>query len=401
MSHGNGDKGMDFSWTAEEEAFRQEIRTFLQDELPEGWGITQFWDPDDDDQFAFAHAFTKKLGQRNWLAVSWPKEYGGLAWPFWQQFIFNEELANFDAPIVGRNATRYLGPTIFRYGTDEQKQQHIPGILSGETIWCQGYSEPNAGSDLASLQTRAVQDGDDFVINGQKIWTSMAQHSDWIFMLARTDPDAPKHRGISYFLVDMKTPGITVRPLIDMSDGHHFNEVFFENVRVPRSGLLGELNRGWYQATTTLSFERSGIEGPASADRYVRLLTQYAKETKRDGQPLSENPIIRQRLGQLATEVEVARSLAWRIASVQTKGDVPGPEAPALKVFGSELFQRIAQEGMRLLSLYGQLGPESKWAPLAGAIERLYLVTVSRTIAAGTSEIQRNIIAERGLGLPR
>ena len=392
---------MDFAWSAEEETFRGEIREFLQAELPEGWGITQFWDPDDDAQFAFAHEFTKKLGRKNLLAVSWPQEYGGLDWPFWKQFIFNEELANFDAPVVGRNATRFLGPTIMRYGTEEQKKQHLPGILNGETVWCQGYSEPNAGSDLGSLQTRAVQDGDEFVINGQKIWTSMAHHSQWIFMLARTDPDAPKHRGISYFLVEMKTPGITVKPLIDMSNGHHFNEVYFENVRVPRSGLLGELNRGWYMATTTLSYERSGIEGPAAAARYVRLLTQYAKETQRHGKPMAEDPLLRQRLGQLATEVEVARALAWRIASIQTKGDIPGPEAPALKVFGSELFQRIAQTGMQMLGLYGQLESDSKWAPLAGAIERLYLVSVSRTIAAGTSEIQRNIIAERGLGLPR
>lgn len=392
---------MDFTWSAEEEAFREDIRAFLQTELPQGWGLTQFWDPDDDAQFAFAHEFTKKLGQRNWLAVSWPREYGGLEWPFWRQFIFNEELANFDAPVVGRNATRFLGPTIMCYGTEAQKQQHLPGILSGETVWCQGYSEPNAGSDLGSLQTRAVQDGDEFIINGQKIWTSMAQHSDWIFMLVRTDPNAPKHRGISYFLVDMHTPGITVKPLIDMSNGHHFNEVYFENVRVPRAGLLGELHRGWYMATTTLSYERSGIEGPAAAGRYVRRLTQYARETQRNGKPLAEDPLIRQRLSQLATEVEVARALAWRIASVQTRGDIPGPEAPALKVFASELFQRIAQTGMQMLGLYSQLESESKWAPLAGAIERLYLVSVSRTIAAGTSEIQRNIIAERGLGLPR
>ena len=392
---------MNFSWSTEEDAFRQEIRDFLHTELPEGWGVTQFWDPDDDAQFAFAHEFTQKLGARNWLAVSWPKEYGGLEWPFWQQFIFNEELANYSAPVVGRNATQFLGPTLFRYGTEEQIEQHVPGILNGKTIWAQGYSEPNAGSDLASLQTRAVQDGDEFVINGQKIWTSMAHHSDWIFMLARTDPEAPKHRGISYFLADMKTPGITIKPLIDMSGGHHFNEVYFDNVRVPRSGLLGELDRGWYQATTTLSFERSGIGRPAMASRYVQLLTQFAKETKRNGKPLSEDPVIRQRLAQLATEAEVSRSLAWRIASVQTKGEVPGAEAPALKVFASELMQRVAQSGMQLLQLYGQLLPGSKWAPLAGAINRLYITSVSNTIAAGTSEIQRNIIAERGLGLPR
>ena len=179
---------MDFAWSAEEETFREEIRQFLQAELPEGWGITQFWDPDDDSQFASAHEFTKKLGRKNWLAVSWPQEYGGLDWPFWKQFIFNEELANFDAPVVGRNATRFLGPTIMRYGTEEQKKQHLPGILNGETVWCQGYSEPNAGPDLGSLQTRAVQDGDEFVINGQKIWTSMAHHSQWIFMLDQTIP---------------------------------------------------------------------------------------------------------------------------------------------------------------------------------------------------------------------
>ena len=252
--------------------------------------MTQFWDPDDDAQFAFAHAFTKKLGRKNWLAVSWPHEYGGLDWPFWKQFIFNEELAHFDAPVVGRNATRFLGPTVMRYGTEEQKKQHLPGILSGETVWCQGYSEPNAGSDLGSLQTRAVQDGDEFVINGQKIWTSMAHHSQWIFMLARTDPEAPKHRGISYFLVHMHTPGITVKPLIDMSNGHHFNEVYFENVRVPRSGLLGELNRGWYMATTTLSYERSGIEGPAAAARYVRLLTQVCSGDAAPWQALGGRP---------------------------------------------------------------------------------------------------------------
>ena len=186
---------MDFAWSAEEETFRGEIPAFLQAELPEGWGVTQFWDPDDDAQFAFAHAFTQKLGKQNWLAVSWPHEYGGLDWPFWKQFIFNEELAHFDAPVVGRNATRFRAEG--QAGMHEaQQQQHLPGILSGETVWCQGYSEPNAGSDLGSLQTRAVQDGDEFVINGQKIWTSMAHHSQWIFDAGphgSRGPEAPGH----------------------------------------------------------------------------------------------------------------------------------------------------------------------------------------------------------------
>ncbi len=392
---------MDFQFTAEDNAFRQEVRDFLQAELPPEWGKTQFYDPDDDEQFAFAHEFTKKLARKGWLAVNWPKEYGGQDWSFWRQVIFNEEMAYADAPIVGRNAIRYLGPTIIIYGTDEQKRQHLPGIVSAEVIWCQGYSEPNAGSDLASLQTRAVEDGDEFVINGQKIWTSGAQHADWIFLLARTNPDVPKHKGISYFLVDMKTPGITVQPLIDMSGGHHFNQVFFEDVRVPRSALLGEKDRGWYMATTTLSFERSGIEGPAAARRWLESLIEYAKETKSRGEPLSKNPVFRHKLAQLATEIEVARCLAYRIASIQDKNLVPGPEAPALKLFTSELSQRMAQVGMEMLGLFGQLKPKSKWAPLLGRVENFYLTSVGRTIAAGTSEIQRNIIAERGLGLPR
>jgi alkylation response protein AidB-like acyl-CoA dehydrogenase len=287
------------------------------------------------------------------------------------------------------------------YGTEEQKKMHLPGIASGEIMWCQGYSEPNSGSDLASLQTSAVEDGDDFVINGQKIWTSGAQHSQWIFMLARTDPAVPKHKGISYFLVDMNTPGITVQPLIDMSGGHHFNQVFFDQVRVPRSGLLGEKNRGWYMATTTLSFERAGVENPMRAKRILESLVEYAKQTTRNGKPLSKDPLIRQKIAQMAVEIDVARAIAYRVATAINNKQVPGPESPGLKVFASELFQRLSQIGLELLGLYGQLKPGSKWAPLKGQIENLYLTSISRTIAAGTSEIQRNIIAERGLGLPR
>lgn len=392
---------MEWKWSEEEADFRQEVRDYLKAELPSGWGRTVFYDQDDDEQFRFAHEFTKKLAKKGWLVVSWPKDLGGQDWPFWKQVIFYEELAYTGAPAVGGNAARFLGPTIMLYGTDEQKQMHLPGIASGEVIWCQGYSEPNSGSDLASLQTSAIEDGDDFIINGQKIWTSGAQHSQWIFLLARTDPTVPKHKGISYFLTDMKTPGITVQPLIDMSGGHHFNQVFFDNVRVPRFGLLGEKNRGWYMATTTLSFERAGVEGPMHAKRMLENVIDYAKQTKRHGKSLSKDPVIRQKLAQMAVEIDVARAIAYRVATAINNKQVPGPESPALKVFRSELSQRLAQVGMELLGLYGQLKPGSKWAPLQGQIENLYLTSISSTIAAGTSEIQRNIIAERGLGLPR
>jgi alkylation response protein AidB-like acyl-CoA dehydrogenase len=246
-----GEVAMDFSWSREEEDFRQEIRDFLKQEMPAGWNDTLVLDKESDDYIQLAKNFTHKVGAKGWLAAHWPMEYGGLGWSFWQYFIMNEEMASIDAPLIGLNGPKFLGPTIIHYGTEEQKRQHLPGIARGEVLWVQGYSEPNSGSDLGSLQTRAVEDGDDWVINGQ------------CFMLARTDPEAPKHRGISYFLVDMQTPGITVKPLINMAGSKGFNELFFENVRVPKSALLGEKNRGWYMATTTLSYERTAIEAPA------------------------------------------------------------------------------------------------------------------------------------------
>jgi alkylation response protein AidB-like acyl-CoA dehydrogenase len=392
---------MDFSWSAEEEAFREEIRDFLKVELPAGWNDTLVLDKEDEDYINIAKAFTRKLGAKGWFTAHWPEEYGGLNWPFWQHFIMNEEMAIADAPIIGGNGPKFLGPTIIHYGTDEQKERFLPGIAKGEELWVQGYSEPNSGSDLASLQTRAEEDGDDWVINGQKIWSSYGHYADWCFMLARTDPDAPKHRGISYFLLDMKTPGITVRPLINIAGTKGFNEIFFENVRVPKDALLGEKNRGWYMATTTLSYERTAIEAPARAQRILNDLVRYAKLTKRNGRSLSEEPSVRQRLAQLAIEIDVSRCLSYRVATSQAREDIPGPEAPANKVFTSEMVQRIAQVGMQMMGLYGQLEFNTKWAPLKGKIERLYLTSVSGTIAGGTSEIQRNIIAERGLGLPR
>lgn len=392
---------MDFSWSREEEEFRQEIRDFLKAELPPGWNDTLVLDHEDDEYIRLAKEFTGKLGAKGWFTAHWPTEYGGLDWPFWQHFIMNEEMSIADAPIIGGNGPKFLGPTIIHYGTDEQKAKFLPGIAKGETLWVQGYSEPNSGSDLASLQTRAVEDGDEWVINGQKIWSSYGHYSDWCFMLARTDPDAPKHRGISYFLIEMKTPGVTVRPLINIAGTKGFNEIFFENVRVPKGALLGEKNRGWYMATTTLSYERTAIEAPARAQRILNDLVRYAKLTKKNGQTLAEDPNVRQRLAQMAIEIDVARCLSYRVATTQSREEIPGPEAPANKVFCSELIQRLAQVGMQMLGLYGQLEFNTKWAPLKGKIERLYLTSVSGTIAGGTSEIQRNIIAERGLGLPR
>jgi len=390
---------MDFRFTSEQQAFRQEVRGFLKQELPSDWVGAD--NAIDEDAFEFGRAFLKRLAPKRWIAPAWPEEYGGLGLGPWEQVVFNEEMAYHRAPVINTAAVGYLGPTIMMYGDDEQKRRHLDGITSGEVIWCQGYSEPASGSDLASLQMRAVQDGDDFVINGQKIWTSQAHYADWIFVLARTDPDAPKHRGISYFLVDMKSPGITVRPLISMSNQHGFNEVFFDNVRVPRSGLLGELNRGWYMATTTLDFERSSVATSAGMRRTLEELTAYVKETRHNGKLLFDEPPVRHRVADLWVELNIVRLLSYRVVTLQQRGIVPNHEASIIKVFNSEYNQRLARAGINILGLHGQLRPDSTYARLRGRFERSYQSSAGSTIAAGTSEIQRNIIAQRGLGLAR
>lgn len=390
---------MQFRISPEDEAFREEVREFLKQELPPDW--VGSGEGDDDEEWEFTLRMRKKLAEKGWLTMAWPPEYGGQGASLMRQVVFAEEMAYHRAP--GRDAfgIRMLAPTLMIHGTEEQKREHLPRIARGEVQWCQGYSEPESGSDLASLQTRAVEDGDDFVINGTKIWTSMAHRADWMFMLVRTDPDAPKHRGISFLLVDMKTPGIEVRPIVNMANLHNFNMVTFDNVRVPKRNLVGEKNRGWYVGATLLDFERSGVEYSAGARRTLEELVQFAKEATRNGRPLAEDPLVRRRLADMAIEVEVSRLISYYIAYMQSQGLVPNKEASMGKLFGTELQQRVAQTGMSLLGLYGQLEPDSKYAPLQGRIERAYLTSISATIAAGTSEIQRNIIATRGLGLPR
>ncbi len=390
---------MEFRFTPQQDAFRQKVRAFLKEALPPDWVGSD--SAIDEESFTYGRQFLRKLAPKRWIAPAWPQEYGGAGLSLWEQVVYNEEMAYHRAPLINLPAVGYLGPTIMIYGSDEQKAQHLGRITSGEVIWCQGYSEPGSGSDLASLQTRAVQDGDDFIINGQKIWTSQAHYADWMFLLARTDPDAPKHKGISYFLLDMKSPGITVRPLINLAGTSGFNEVFFDNVRVPRSGLLGELNRGWYMATTTLDFERSNVSTSAGLQRSLEELTAFCVETKSNGARLIDRPTVRHRLADLWIEINVTRLMSYRVVTMQERGIVPNHEASIVKVFNSECNQRLARAGVQMLGLYGQLEPDSPHARMRGRFERSYLTSAGSTIAAGTSEIQRNIIASRGLGLPR
>ncbi len=384
---------MDFRFSAADEAFRGEVQAFLRSELPDER-------PAGEEAWRFQRGFIRKLAKHGWLTQAWPKEWGGAGAGFIRQLVFNEEVALAEAPAIDLGADR-VGPTILLHGTEDQKRRFLPAIVRGDAVWCKGFSEPGAGSDLASLQTRAVEDGDTFVVNGSKIWTSMAHLAEWMILLARTDADAPKHRDISFFLLDMKSPGITVAPLVDMAGRHTFNQVFFDNVRVPRDCLVGEQNRGWYVATTTLDFERSGIQRVISGRRTLGQLIAYAREQVRAATTSRGYRGLRYRLADLVIEYNVGRYLAYRVSWLQEAGRVPNYEASVSKMYGSELTQRLARTGMELLSLAGQLAPGSPFAPMQGRIESLYLSAAALTIAAGTSEINRGIIATRGLGLPR
>ncbi len=395
---------MEFRFTPAEESFRATVRGFLKKEMPKEWAehhATEEWGTKEG--HALARTFTKKLAKRGWLGMAWPKEYGGGGASHMEQLIYNEEMsyhgASVDMPIL--TGIQWVGPSLMLYGTEEQKKTYIPKILSADIGFCTFYSEPGAGSDLAALQTRAVADGDDFVVNGQKIWTGGAHLADFGWLAARTDPAAPKHKGISMFIVDMKTPGLEVRPLGWMDGSYTHNEDFFTDVRIPKTGLVGELNRGWYLLATALDFERSGVGGFAGARHTLERFVEFARSHKLGGRRLADSATLRAKLAELKVEIEAGRFLAYRIAWMQSKGLVPNKEASMSKVFGSELGQRISRVGMEMLGLHGQLVKGSKWAPLDGAVEQGYLSSVSATIAAGTSEIQRNIIAQRGLGLPR
>jgi alkylation response protein AidB-like acyl-CoA dehydrogenase len=391
---------MEFRFSADDERFRQEVRGFIRRTLPADWEGGD-WESDQQ-QPEVSQSFARGLAERRWHVMAWPAEYGGLGAGYMQQLVYNEEMSYAQAPSGGTWAgVQLVGPTVMLYGTEEQKRRVLPSIAAAEVTWCQGFSEPNAGSDLASLQTRAVREGDEFVVNGQKIWTSSAQHADWCILLARTDPEAPKHKGISYFLVDMKSPGVTVRPLTDLSGGQPFNEMFFENVRVPAENLLGELNRGWYMAATTLDFERSGIGTIASCRReWERAATAYQESRPAKNGRATRDPV-RSELVERRIEIEAGRALAYRVVAMQARGMVPNHEASASKLFGSELNQRLANTQVRLLGLYGALMPDSHRERMKGRAAHRYLFSVQDTIAAGTSEIQRNIIATRGLVLPR
>ena len=391
---------MDFRFSEQQEKFREEVRDFLRKELtPEFLGELQARPPEEQE---YSQEFSRRLAQKGWLGIGWPKEYGGQGRSYMEQLVCAEEIIYHRAPILYHFwAVDLAGPVLIRVGSEELKKAYVPRILAAEINFCIGFTEPSAGSDLTSLQARARADGDYYVINGQKMFISLAHKADYCLLAARTNPDAPKHRGISLFVIDMKAPGVTVRPTPTMGD-MLVSDVFLDDVRVPKNNLVGEENRGWYNLAICLDHERIFVGAfVARRRRIFEELMEYAQKTRHNGQPLSKDPRVRHSLAQLAIDLGVARLLSYRTAWLLDKGAVPYQEASMTKVFTSELDQRLTNIGIHIMGLYGQLKQASKWVLLQGHVEQAYRVTILESIGGGTNEIQRTIIALMGLGLPR
>jgi alkylation response protein AidB-like acyl-CoA dehydrogenase len=403
---------MDFSYTPEQEKFREKIRGILEKASAENLGrggdaigasTASLLDVRDDAAWNNLKKYHRALYDAGIVALHWPKEWGGGGADLVQQSIYQDEALRLGLPLYGANqlAIDRIGPTIMLMGTEAQKKRFLHPMLTGDEIWCQGYSEPNAGSDLAGLQTRAILEGDSFIVNGQKVWTSLAQRAQWQVLLVRTDPGAPKHKGISYLLVDMRVPGITVRPLVQMTGESGFNEVFYDNVRVPKENLVGELNQGWQVSIATLMFERVSGGTRHPIERTIGEVLELAKKVDFDGMPAHKHPYVRQKLAQFASESRCLRLSRYRSLSAALKGKVPGAESSFGKLFATELNLRVAMFADEMLGAAGIVENGSIGAVEGGRWMHRTLAARGLTIAAGSSEIQHNIIGERVLKLPK
>ncbi|HKZ07032.1 MAG TPA: acyl-CoA dehydrogenase [Methylomirabilota bacterium] len=397
---------MDFTLTPEQEAFRDEVRSWLSKNLPKDWSskVQAASDVPREEAYDFLRKWQRRMYEAGLVGLTWPKESGGRGLTFMEEMILQEEMALAKAPpVLNILAVGMAGPTINAYGTEEQKRRYPPKMLSCEEIWCQGYSEPNSGSDLAALQTRAVKDGEYYVINGQKVWTSLAHIADWMMLLARTDPDAPKHKGITYFLLDMHAPGVTVKPLKQITGDAEFNEVYFDNVRVHESQILGGLNNGWAVGLTTLMYERLALGFGLQVRLRIALdgLVDLARRSSKNGAPATKDPVMRQKLAQMWIDTEVFKYTGARAITKLLKGELPGPEASTGKMMWVEGHQRLQELAMELEGPYAQLTKGSRWAVENGLWQYGFLRSRANSIEGGTTEIQKNIIGERVLGLPK
>ncbi len=391
---------MDFDFSPKEEAFRKEVRAWLEANLPDDLRGTAFAaSRAGRDEVRKLRAWQKTMYEAGYVGIDWPTAFGGRGATLTEQIILFQEMARAESPqLVNRGGVSMLGPTLMKFGTPAQQTRFLPRILTAEDLWCQGFSEPNAGSDLANLQTRAVRDGDDFVVNGQKVWTSMAHVADWCFLLVRTDPTAAKHKGISFLLVDMKTPGISIRPLRQITGEAEFNEVFFDNVRVPADNLVHKLNEGWAVAITTLAYERDLL----TFIRHISLRNALHRLVKLAGtRGKGGDPILRQKIAALWIGEQALQMNAYRSLTKILRGGAPGPEGSTSKLFWSQLDQELALTATELIGPYSQIAEGSPWAVDHGQWEFYELLARGSGIRAGTSEILRNILAERVLGLAK
>jgi hypothetical protein len=397
---------MEFLFSEEEEQFREEIRDFVKKELPPDWSPGMFDEGDSDEGWFFVMSISKKLAEKGWLTMTWPKEYGGQGSSFWKALVYAEEGGYWGIPGTGMGVSgvSWVGPSLVLFGTEEQRRKYMPLIAAGEPdgVWCTGYSEPNAGSDFASLRTQALRQGESYVINGQKIWTSEAHRARWCWLAARTDLNTPnKHNGISIIIVDMKSPGVTVRPIRNYIGHHHFNEVFFDDVRVPVQNLVGEENRGWYQLMRSLGYERGGV-AVRSYGRNKRVLEEMVRYAVEKG--LMEQADIRQESANVAIDIEIQRLLAYETIWKMSQGKAPTFEPSRDKVLNDQILQRLSTLGMDILGPFSQLDPSaqpSKWFRDLGGVHSLYWNLIGMSSAAGTEFTQKNIIGQFGLGLPR
>ena len=397
---------MQLEFSPEEIAFQQEVRSFIAENYPQNLRSVQDEGHDlSKEDFLSWHRILAKKG---WIAPAWPVEYGGTGWTATQRFIWSEELAAADCVGTMPFGLSMVGPVIYTFGTPEQKARFLPGILSGDDWWCQGYSEPGSGSDLASLRTKAVRDGDHYIVNGQKTWTTMAQHADWGFFLVRTDPDAKQQEGISFLLIDMKSPGVTVRPIITLGGEHEVNEVWLEDVRVPVDQRIYEENKGWTCAKFLLAHERTGIAAVARSKRGVEKIKQIAR-TEMDGdKPLLANAFFKRKISELEIDLTALEFTELRSLAGEAAGKGPGPESSLLKIKGSEIQQRITELALEAVGHYGApyfrgFGEGDNEHPIgpdyAHRAAPTYSNTRKTTIYGGANEIQRNIIAKMVLGI--
>jgi alkylation response protein AidB-like acyl-CoA dehydrogenase len=376
---------------------RREIRDFVESELAQGTfdvAVNQW-------VRGYSPEFSRKVAERGWIGLTWPREYGGGGLGDIERLVYAEEMLRYGAPVSFHwMGERQIGQALIACGTEEQRREFLPRITRAEISFCLLFSEPEAGTDLASVKTRARETEDGFILDGQKVWTSGGHHADYGWLLARTDPDVPKHKGLSEFILDMTLPGITVRPLIDMTGGQHVNEVFFDSVLVPKNTLVGQKNGGWKQLMAQIDHERSGMERVMGDYAVLTGLLNYCRTTRRNGELLSDKPLIRNKLAQLAIEFEIGRLLIYRVAWLLGEGRSPTYEAALAKVCGTEFQQRLARSAMEILGLHGQVLPGSDCAPFGGIAAWDYSVSLSYTLQGGASETMRNIVAMRGLGLP-